>query len=153
TGAVQPLTQLLKIRAANDIARADVEAASGKSRGVDNSVALKVHQIYYRILIAEIRRSAAQSRIQASEDLQRERVQQVALGAALDADLIESRAAALQATQELLTTELQLSDLQMQFNDVVGLPLSAPLTLDPTVSAVAEAARATSASRPLSRVI
>src|SRR5262249_4774909 len=121
-----------------DIARADVEAASGKSRGVDNSVALKVHQIYYRILIAEVRRSAAQSRIQASEDLQRERVQQVALGAALDADLIESRAAALQATQELLTTEQQLSDLQMQFNDVVGLPLSAPLTLDPNVSAVAE---------------
>jgi len=134
TGAVQPLTQLLKIRAANDVARAEVDAASGKSRGVENSIALRVHQVYYRILIAEVRRGAAQSKIEAAEALQRERVQQVAFGAALDAEVIESRAAALQATQELLTTELQLSDLHMQFNDAVGLPLSTSVTLDPNVA-------------------
>src|SRR5262249_4472397 len=50
-------------------------------------------------------------------------------------DLIESRAHALQARQELLTTELQRSDLQMQLNDMVGLPLTAQLQLDSNVSA------------------
>jgi outer membrane protein TolC len=74
------------------------------------------------------------AKIQASDDVQRERIQQVRYGSALDADLIESRARALQAKHELLTTELQRSDLQMQLNDVIGLPLTTPLQLDPNVS-------------------
>ena len=41
---------------------------------------------------------------------------------------------ALQARQELLTTELQRADLQMQLNDVIGLPLTTSLLLDPNVS-------------------
>jgi outer membrane protein TolC len=39
----------------------------------------------------------------------------------------------LQAKQELLTSELQLSDLKMQFNDVVGLPIKTEVALDPDV--------------------
>jgi len=134
TGIVQPLTQLFKVKAANDVARADAEAARGKARGAEDNTALRVHQIYYRILIDEVRRSAVLARIQASDDVQRERVQQVRYGNALEADLIESRARSLQAKQELLTTELQLSDLIMQLNDVIGLPLTTSLVLDPNVS-------------------
>ena len=137
TGVSQPLTQLLKVRAANDIASAEVRAAAGQARQVENSIALSVHQIYYRILIAEMRRGALQATIRASEDLQSERVQQVKYGSALDADLIESRAQSLQAKQELLSTELQLSDLHMRFNDVIGLPLATAVTLDPNVAAAA----------------
>lgn len=136
TGIVQPLTQLFRVRAVNDVAHAETEAARGKARGLEDETALKVHQIYYRILITDVRRRAVLARIQASEDLQRERIQQVRYGSALEADLIESRAHALQVRQELLTTELQRSDLQMQFNDVIGLPLTTPLLLDPTVSPI-----------------
>jgi outer membrane protein TolC len=138
TGLTQPLTQLLKIRAANDVARAEVDAARGKARGVENDVALRVHQLYYQILITEARHGAVLAKIEASEDLQRERVQQVKYGSILDTDLIESRAQSLQAKQELLSTELQLSDLHTQFNDVVGLPLSTTVALDPTVTDTAE---------------
>lgn len=137
TGVSQPLTQLLKVKAANDIAGAEVQATIGRARQVENSIALSVHQMYYRILIAETRRTALQAKIRASDDLQSERRQQVKYGSALDADLIESRAQWLQAKQELLSTDLQLSDLHMQFNDVIGLPLAATVTLDPSVSAVA----------------
>ena len=136
TGVAQPLTQLLKVKAANDIAAAEVQATIGEARQVENSVALKVHDIYYKILIAETRRSALQAKIQASEGLQRERVQQVKYGSALDADLLDSRAQSLQSRQELLTTDLQLSDLRMQFNDVVGLPLTTAVTLDASVVTV-----------------
>jgi outer membrane protein TolC len=138
TGIVQPLTQLLRVKAANDVARAEAEATRGKARGLEDQTALRVHQIYYRILIADIRHRAVLATIQASEDLQRERVQQVRYGSALEADLIESRARALQAKQELLTTELQRADLQMQLNDVIGLPLTTPLVLDPIVSPPSE---------------
>jgi len=139
TGATQPLTQLLKVKASNDIAEAEVKATLGKARQVENSIALRVHEIYYKILIADMRRSALQGKIRASDDLQSERVQQVKYGSALDTALIESRAQSLQARQELLTIDLQLSDLHMQFNDVIGLPLTTPVALDPIVAeAVAE---------------
>jgi outer membrane protein TolC len=75
TAIVQPLTQLFKIRAANDVARAEADAARGKSRSVEDSTVLTVHQVYYRTLIAEVRRSAVLAQIRASDDLQRERVQ------------------------------------------------------------------------------
>jgi outer membrane protein TolC len=136
TGVSQPLTQLLKVSAANGMARAEVAASAGRARATENSIALRVHEIYYRILIGETRRRALQAKIRASEDLQSERVQQVKYGSALDADLIESRAQSLQARQDLLNTDLQLSDLHMQFNDLIGLPLTASVALDPNVAAV-----------------
>jgi outer membrane protein len=122
------------VRVANDVARAEAEATRGNARGLEDETALRVRQVYYRMLIADVRRRAVLAKIQASEDLQRERIQQVRYGSALEADLIESRAHALQARQELLTTELQRSDLQMQLNDTIGLPLTTPLLLDPNVS-------------------
>ena len=134
TGVVQPLTQLLRVSANNDVARADAEATRGKARNVENSTALMVHQVYYRILIADVRRRAVLAKIQATDDVQRERVAQVRYGSALEADLIESRAQALQARQELLTNDLQRTDLQMQLNDIIGLPLATRLLLDPRAS-------------------
>ncbi len=138
TGVVQPLTQLFRVKAANDVARAEAEVTRGKARGLEDETALRVRQIYYGILIADVRHRAVLAKIQASEDAQRERIAQVRYGSALEGDLIESRARALQARHELLTTELQRSDLQMQLNDVVGLPLTTPLLLDPNVSTVPE---------------
>jgi outer membrane protein TolC len=133
TGLVQPITQLFKIRAGNDAARAEVEASKGKARSVEDQVALKVRQLYYRILVVQSQHRAIEAKIHAVEGLQVERVQQVKYGSTLEADLIETRAQTLQAKQELLTSELQLSDLRMQFNDVVGLPIQAEVTLDPDV--------------------
>src|SRR5437899_2646223 len=49
TGLIQPLTQLLKIKAGNDIARAELDATRGKARGTQNDIALQVRQLYYKI--------------------------------------------------------------------------------------------------------
>jgi len=135
TGLVQPLTQLFKIKAANDAARADVEASKGKARSTQDQVAFKVRQLYYAILVVQSQRQAIEAKIQAAEDLQTERVQQVKYGSTLEASLIESRAQSLQAKQDLLASELQLSDLRMQFNDAIGLPLNSQVVLDPKVPA------------------
>jgi len=89
-------------------------------------------------LIAQLRRSAMEARIKAAQDVQSERVQQVKYGSALNEDLIASRAQTLQAKQDLLTTELQLSDLTYQLDDALGLPLSTELVLDPNVPGIQE---------------
>jgi outer membrane protein TolC len=134
TQITQPLTTLLKIRQANDVAQAEVRASREKAQLTGNDVALAVHQVYYKILIAQAHRSATEARIKASEDLQNERVEQVKFGSTLEQDLIDSRAQFLQAKQELLTTDLQLSDLNLRLNDLIGLPLNTALDLDPAVA-------------------
>lgn len=129
----QPLTQYLKFRQKNNMARADVNATRDQAQQTKNDVALKVHQIYYQLLIAQLHKSATQARIKATDDLQAERVQQVKFGSVLAEDLIESRAQYLQAKQDLLTTELRITDLTLALNDAIGLPLNTQLALDPSV--------------------
>ena len=138
TGLTQPLTELFKIKAGNDVARANLNASREKARGVENDVALKVREVYYNILVVQSKRQAIEANIRAVEDLQSERVQQVKYGSTLEVDLIESKAQLLQAKQDLLTTELQLSDLRLKFNDIVGFPLKTDIALDPNVPAPTE---------------
>ena len=134
TQITQPLTSLLKIKQANEIAEAEVKASREKLDLTENDVALAVHQVYYSILIAQARRSATEARIKASQDLQSERIEQVKYGSALEQESIESRAQTLQSKQELLTTDLQLEDLKLKLNDLIGLPLTTVLDLDPMVT-------------------
>jgi outer membrane protein TolC len=137
TTLAEPLTQLFtRVKPSNDMARADLNATRANSQETENEVALKVHELYYRVLIAQLHRNATETKIKAAQDLQSERVQQVTYGSTLDENLVESRAQSLQAKQELLTTELQLSDLTLQLDDLIGLPLTTELALDASVPAV-----------------
>lgn len=136
TSLTQPLTELLKIKPANDIATAELSASRDRAHQTENEVALRVHQLYYRILISQAHREATEARIKASEDLKNERVAQVKFGAVLEEEAIESRAQSLEAKQDLLATELQLSDLIMQLDDAIGLPLTTSLALDAGVREV-----------------
>jgi outer membrane protein TolC len=131
TQITQPLTSLLKIKQANEIAQAEVKASREKAQLTGNDVALAVHEVYYKVLITQAQRSATEARIKASQDLQSERIEQVKFGSALEQESIESRAQLLQAKQELLTTDLQLADLKLKLNDLMGLPLTTVLDLDP----------------------
>jgi len=137
TQLVQPLTQLFtRVKPENDIARANLDVSRANAQETENEVALKVHEIYYRVLIAQLHRSAVEAKIRAAQELQSERTEEVKYGSSLQQDLIESSAQALQAKQELLSTELALSDLTLQLNDVIGVPLTTQLDLDPTVPPV-----------------
>src|SRR5216684_1024770 len=124
-------TQLIKINRANDIAQAEVKASREKAKLTGNDVALAVHEVYYRVLVAQAHRGATEARIRASQDLESERIEQVKFGSSLEQESIESRAQLLQAKQELLTTDFQLDDLKLKLNDLMGLPLTTVLDLDP----------------------
>jgi hypothetical protein len=91
--------------------------------------------------LSEIHSDAAAAKIQANEALQAERVQQVKFGSTVEEEAIGSRAQSLEAKQDLLTTELQLSDLAMQLNDAIGLPLNTPLTLERAKASTAREVR------------
>ena len=133
TQITQPLTNLLKVKRENDMAQAELKASRAKAQLTGNDVALAVDQVYYTMLIARAHRNATEARIKASEALQSERVEQVKFGSSLEENLIDSRAQQLQAQQELLTTDFQLTDLNLKLNDLIGLPLATTLDLDPGV--------------------
>jgi outer membrane protein TolC len=139
TQITQPLSDLWKVKSANDVARAELNATRGEARQTENEVALRVHQLYYHLLVLQSHKEAAVAKIRANEALQAERVQQVKFGSTLEEEAIESRAQSLEAKQDLLTTDLQVSDVTMQLDDAIGLPLTTLLLLDPTVQQVESA--------------
>jgi outer membrane protein TolC len=139
TQITQPVTTLFKVKRANEMAQAELKASREKAQATVNDIALEVHQVYYRILVAQSHRTAVEARIRSSQDLESERIQQVKFGSMLEQELLDSRAQLLEAKHELLTTDLQLSDLRLKLNDLMGLPLNTSLELDPAVAEGPEA--------------
>jgi outer membrane protein TolC len=131
TMASQPLTPLIRIRQANRIAASQVAATRDELKKAENEVALKVHEVYYDILIARLQKQAAEQTCTVSRTRLRESQEDVNKGSALRVSVIESQAGLLQSEQALLTTDLQIADLTTQLNDLLGLPLTTPLMLSP----------------------
>jgi outer membrane protein TolC len=134
TGLAQPITQLFKIHAENRAATADVNSAKIRADQTENEVALKVRQLYYGILIAQLKQKAAVAEIGADETKNKENQDAVSQGRALDVAVLESRAALLEAEQAQLTQGLQIHNLMLALNDLIGLPLRSQLELDDSSS-------------------
>ena len=133
TSIVQPLTQLLRIRQENKIVQAEVASSQSEVRKAELEVALKVHEMYYTLLVAQLNQRAAQQEIGYAEENLRESADDVKNGSALRVAEIRSRAGLLESKHGLLSVELQIADLNAQFNDLLGLPLDTRLELDPGV--------------------
>ncbi|SEF90427.1 Outer membrane protein TolC [Bryocella elongata] len=155
TGLVQPITQLLTVHAGVRAATADVNIAKLNTQDSQNSVALLVHKLYFAMLTAQMQRDAAQSAVDAGAIEEEESKRSVAEGRSLPVVELQTHAALLAAKQSNLTLELELSDLNEQFNDVLGLSFGTKLILDPnelgeapTLPTEEEAIRAANTSNP-----
>ena len=131
----QPLTQLIRIHEANRIAAADVAVSRDDLKKAETQVALQVHSLYFGILIARLQKQAAEQQSRYAGEHLRESEEDVQGGSALNVAAIQGRAGLLESQQSVLTAELQLSDLNTELNDLLGLPLDTQLELDPSVPA------------------
>jgi outer membrane protein TolC len=134
TGLEQPFTQMFKIHASNRAATADLNTARVQVDQAQNDVALKVRQLYYGILIAQLKQQAAGEEVAASQVKLEEATEDVQRGNALDVAVLESRASSLDAKQAALTQRLQIHDQMISLDDLLGLPLNTQLALDPDTS-------------------
>ncbi|HXW93634.1 MAG TPA: TolC family protein [Terriglobales bacterium] len=109
TTLAQPITQLIKIHANNKIAASEVDSA------------------------ANCRKETAELQIPSESENLNENDQQVRNLSQLEVARVESSANLLEAKQTLLATDIEISDLTIQLNDVLGLPLNTQLALDPNL--------------------
>jgi outer membrane protein TolC len=129
----QPLTQLIRVRDANRIAAADVAISQDDLKKAEDEIALKVHSVYYGILIAKLQKKAAEEQAQYADQGLRESEDDVRNGNALRVATIQGRAAVLESRQAILTADLEVTDLTTELNDLLGLPLDTQLDLDAAV--------------------
>jgi multidrug efflux pump subunit AcrB/outer membrane protein TolC len=127
----QPITSLVKIGAARDVARADEGVAEAEARKAELDVALAVEQAYYGLMVAQQRRRAAELRLVAAEEGLRDRVRSVATGAQLPVAALEGRTAALDAQQSMLAVEDDIADLSAKMSELLGAPVDADVQLAP----------------------
>lgn len=135
TGLTQPLTQMFKIRESNRAATADINTAKIHVNQAEDEVALRVRELYYGLLISQLKQRAAAEEVNASHTKLQESADAVQQGRALDVVSLESRAALLDARQAALTLDLQIHDLMLTLNDLLGLPLNTVLQLEESASA------------------
>jgi outer membrane protein TolC len=133
TMLAQPLTQLIRIHAANRIAAAELAGSREDLKKAENQVALDVHTLYFGILIARLQKQAAEQQSTYALESLRESEEDVRNGAALKIAALQGRTSLLESQQALLTAELQITDLTTELDDLLGLPLETRLDLDPAV--------------------
>jgi outer membrane protein TolC len=143
TGLSQSFTKMFKIHQENRAATADINSAKILVNQAEDDLALKVKQLYYGILIAQLKREAAKQEENAAQVTFRENTSSVEQGSAMKVVALESRAALVGAKQTVLTQNLQIRDLTLQLNDLLDLPLNTQLQLreEPSVGAASIPAR------------
>jgi outer membrane protein TolC len=129
TTAAQPITQYFKIHAGVAAAHADAGMARDNARQAEDEVALKMKELYYGLLSAERREAAAKLKIEAGEDKLDEARRGVEAGAVLELKVLEGKAQIADARHKLGSLEDAISDMQVEFNDLAGLPLETEVEL------------------------
>jgi len=134
---------MFKTHQENRAATADINSAKIQVDQAEDDIALKVRQLYYGILIAQLKQAAAKEEAEAAQVKFQESTSLVEKGSALEAVALESHAALLDAKQTVLTQNLQIRDLSFELNDLLGLPLNTQLKLreDPPAAAASIPAR------------
>jgi outer membrane protein TolC len=127
----QPLTQLIRIHEANRIAAAQVAISRADLKKAEDQVAVDVHRLYFAFLTAELQKRAAEEQIAYARQELKENTEGVRNGSLLRVAQIQGDADVLQGQQAALTADLQVSDLNTELDDLLGLPLNTKLDLQP----------------------
>jgi multidrug efflux pump subunit AcrB/outer membrane protein TolC len=127
----QPLTQLIKLRAARRAAQADVRASQADLRKAENEIALQVRQVYIEILIGRLEMQAMALQISAAEQSLKESTDGVSTGNLLEVAALGQKTNLLQSKYQLSKLKNQISDLTGDLSDLTGLPIDTELELQP----------------------
>src|SRR5262249_37718323 len=114
----QPLTPLFKVHEAVRIARADERIAQAKASQLITQLTTDVEQLYYRLLIADRRRSSAEAEVKSLEIKM-----ELASSAARPpiAEMAERQVALTEATKTLVSAKSQVAELSRSLSALMGM--------------------------------
>jgi outer membrane protein TolC len=115
-GALQPITDLLKVRQGVNIARADQEIAQAELEAGVRKLMSGVAQLYWGLLAARRIQAGAAEGLRGAELLAK-------------TGTLEARTALVESRQGLQQVDQQIADLQEQLNGLLDLPLCTTLDL------------------------
>ena len=131
TALNQPLTQMFKIHAGVKAAVADLKNAKIQASDAEDAIALAVHQLYYNYLIEQLNGVSAEDALQASNLTEEETQKGLREGRLLTDAELSSRTDVLDKRRAVLIAKLNLDDITLQLDDLLGLAIGTKLALDP----------------------
>lgn len=130
TSGVQPITPFFKVREGLGVTRADESITRAELRRAEQDVSIGVMKVYGGVLIASKRRDVARARIAAAAMRTTTQNAAVQSGLATNVASTEARLRALQARQDLLEAENEVTDLSYALADAIGLPGNTPIAVE-----------------------
>ena len=122
----QPVTQLLQVRQAVNVARADEQIARAKGAQLAAQTSENLERVYFELLIANRRQTIAQKKVEALQS-----TQQLASTVAMQTrNVVDSDVAFLEASKELVMRESQVSELTKSLNALIGFAPDTRLVLE-----------------------
>jgi outer membrane protein len=122
----QPVTQLLQVRQAVTIARADEQIAIAKVAQLAAQASENVERVYFALLIAQRLQSVAEKKLEALES-----ASVAPRTAAVPAEnLMERQAALLEARKELIARDTEVAELTQSLNTLLGFTSNTKLVLE-----------------------
>ena len=122
---VQPITPLLKIRQAVDLARADERIARAKAGMSVSAASGEVEKSYFELLIAQWRETLAKTHARKAAN-----AQLVASTTPIALDVEKYHVETVEANEELIEASIKLKELTNSFDDLLGWPTGTELELD-----------------------
>ena len=132
---IQPVTQLLQVRQAVNLARADEEIARAKADSMTSQIAANVEHSYFALLIAQRRQAIAETKVK----MQESRSQLASTRAMPVGNMMDHEATLLEAQRELITANNEVTQLTQSLNTLIGFPPDTKLVLaapEPTTETV-----------------
>jgi outer membrane protein TolC len=121
----QPVTPLLQVHQAVNIARADEEIAKAKADALSAQIAANVEQAYFGLLIAQRQQTVAATKVRMLES-----GSQVASTVAMTiGNTTERQTAFLEANKELVAATDEVTERTHSLNTLIGLPADTKLVL------------------------
>ena len=129
---IQPVTQLLQVHQAVNLARADEEIAKAKAAGITSQIAMNVEHAYFALLIAQRQQTVAWTKVKMLDS-----GSQLASTISLPVgNMMEHKSALLEASKELTMANNVVTELTNSLNALIGFAPDTKLVLVPPEPAI-----------------
>ena len=119
----QPLTQIIKIGDAEDVASAERQISEAQLRHIRSEISYSVKRLFYGLVLAKEQQRTEQTNIATAQAKLTETQDAETSGVVLPVTVTAAKVKLLEASQNLLSSQIQSADLSADLSKLMGQPL------------------------------